>query len=434
MGQTRQPADAMRIALVVPTYNNARTLLGVLEQAGEHASAIVAVNDGSTDRTAAVLTDWQAGGADRFVVTHERNRGKAAALRSGFDFALARGFTHAITIDSDGQLDPADIPRMTAAATHSPRSLVVGVRRFDLEDYPGKNRLGRVLSNLAVRLECGIHLQDTQCGFRVYPLGLVQTVRCCFGRYAYETEVLTRCVWAGAGVVQCPVSCRYSIPGAERVSHFRPWRDTLQGLWLHARLLSLAVLPIPRPHVWQDVNGRPTETGDRPALWRRVLRWLNPLRAWREVRKGDAGPAELAAGLGVGVFIGVLPVYGLHTVMCLYTAARLHLNPHVTLAGSALYATPPQGLLVIALSIVTGQFLLRGRLLSPSELNLAGLSWFEIAGRFFLEWAVGSLLVGGVFAVLTGLLGYALFGLFRSRQTEAGQDAEAPAVAQVDSL
>ena len=169
-------------------------------------------------------------------------------------------------------------------------------------------------------------------------------------------------------------------------------------------------------------------------MWRRILHWLNPLRAWREVRKGGLGRTELSAGLGVGVFIGTLPIYGLHTLMCLYTAARLHLNPHVTIAGSAIYATPPQGLLMIALSIVTGQFVMRGELMAPTDLNLAGLSWFEIAGRFYLDWLVGSLLVGFVFALLTGAAGYALFGLIQSRTSNLTQGPDSPEVAQVDSL
>lgn len=424
----KEPVDApdpLRAAVVVPTYNNASTLRRVLDEIGRHRLTIIVVNDGSDDHTRHLLGDWtRADEHRRFVLTHQRNRGKAQALLTGFDFARDAGFTHAVTIDSDGQLDPADIPRLLDAARAHPRSVVVGSRRYDLAGYPGKNRLGRVLSNLAVKLECGHRLSDTQCGLRVYPLALLSEVRCVYGRYAFETEFLTRAAWAGAGVVQCPVACRYTLPDAPRVTHFRPWIDTLHGLRLHARLLLRAALPIPHARTWHDADAPPRVLAEGGARWRRVLNWLNPLKAWRGMRRGDIDRAELSTGLGFGVFIGMLPVYGLHTLLCLYTAARLHLNPHVTVAGSALYATPPQGLVMIALSIMTGQFIMHGQLVALAELNLSGLSWFEIAGRFYLEWLVGSLVVGLVFAVLSGLAAYVLFGMIRpSSQAETADEA-----------
>ena len=437
MEEQAEPAAPPRFAVVVPTYNNARTLPGVLEALGELACPMIVVNDGSTDGTDRLLARWHdADTSGRLLVTHPANRGKARALQSGFACALEHGYTHAVTIDSDGQLDPGDVPAMIEAARAHPRCMVVGVRRYDLTDYPAKNRLGRVLSNLAVKLECGVRLSDTQCGFRVYPLALFDSVRCVYGRYAFETEVLTRAVWAGAGVVQVPVRCRYTIPEADRVTHFRPWLDTLQGLRLHARLLLRAVTPIRHARAWPDIRTPMDGQVDGRTLWRRLLSWLNPLRAWRELRLGRLDRGELAVGLAVGVFIGVLPVYGLHTLMCLYTAARLHLNPHVTVAGSAVLATPPQGVLLIALSIVTGQFILHGHVIPLSQLDLAGLSWLQIAGRFYLEWAVGSLVVGVVCALVAGLAGYGLFGVIQpgERPGVGSEGPEADGVVHADSL
>ena len=412
--------------VIVPTFNNAGTLPLVLEQIGRHGLAIIVVNDGSGDSTPEILARWAQGHyRHRVVITHQENQGKAAALRSGFALALANGYTHAVTIDSDGQHDASEIPRFVEAARSSPGSLILGTRQYDLEAYPGKNKLGRFLSNLAVQLECGLRVSDSQCGFRVYPLGLLAGLRCVSGRYAFEAELLTRSVWAGAGAVQCPASCRYEIPEARRVTHFRPWFDSLHGLLLHARLLLRAMMPLGHAQTWDDPNGRLLHPDDDRPRWRRLLHWLNPLRAWRELRRGGIRRGELATGLAVGVFIGAMPVYGLHTVMSLYSAAKLHLNPHVTLVGSALFATPPQAVLLIAASIATGQFMLHGELVFPAASELSSLSWLELAGRFMLEWAAGSFVVGAVLAVLTWLAGYALFGTITKGSDVQPLDASA---------
>lgn len=412
--------------ILIPTYNNAEALPFVLGKVDQHPYPVIVINDGSTDSTQAILSTWCKGHyGRRMVITHQHNEGKATALKSGFALARAKGFTHAVTIDSDGQHDAGEIPRFVETAYANPASLILGERRYDLAAYPSKNKLGRFLSNLAVQLECGLRLSDSQCGFRVYPLGLLGHLRCDAGRYAFEAEVLTRSAWAGAGAVSCQASCRYEIPEARRVTHFRPWLDTLLGLWLHARLLVRALMPIGHAHTWHDPNGLvPLCAGDQPR-WRQLLHWLNPLRAWRELRRGSLRRGELATGLAAGVFIGAMPVYGLHTVMCLYSAAKLHLNPHVTVIGSALFATPPQAVILIAACIATGQFMLHGELIYPMASELSGLSWLQIAGRFMLEWAVGSMVVGSALAVLMWFAGYALFGTITRLSADQRADESA---------
>lgn len=435
LGSITRHCNGFDPVVVVPTYDNAQTLAGVLSAVDSLGLPLIVVDDGSTDTTAEILSTWfdsETRGSHRRLA-HSKNCGKAAALRTGFIAAREAEFTHAVTIDSDGQLDAGEIPVLLDAARLHPASLVVGVRDVTAADYPSKSRWGRLFSNAAVKLECGARVSDSQCGFRVYPLGLVEAVDCGFGRYAFETEVLTRAVWAGAGIVECPVRCRYAMPEG-RVTHFRPGLDTLHGLLLHARLLLRAMMPLPHPHVWHDPNGREKLERDPRPWWRRALHWINPLAAWRGIRAGDLRRDELAAGLAVGVFIGNLPVYGLHTVICLYTSARLHLNPHLVVVGSSLFATPPLGLVFIAVSIATGHFLLHGDLISPAALNVAGLTWGQMAGRFLLEWVVGSLVVGLAMALISGAAGYAFFGLIQrrnaaveSRTGAARRDVQDPA-------
>src|SRR5688572_26002721 len=116
--------------VVAPTYNNADTLAGVLGRLDAQGFPIIVVNDGSTDGTADVIADWlkQPRGHAAHADAHPRNRGKAAALKTGFALARRLGYTHALSIDTDGQLAPEQVPQMFALAGRNPDALVLGVQ------------------------------------------------------------------------------------------------------------------------------------------------------------------------------------------------------------------------------------------------------------------------------------------------------------------
>ena len=147
----------MRPVAVAPTYDNASTLREVLDRIAATGVAVIVVNDGSTDETATLVESWIADRGDTAdeVVTHDVNRGKAAALVTGFTRAIERGFTHAVTMDTDGQLDPEQIPELLAVSESHPAALVVGARDDSRPDYPQRSRVGRRWSNLAIRVESG---------------------------------------------------------------------------------------------------------------------------------------------------------------------------------------------------------------------------------------------------------------------------------------
>ena len=124
MTQNELPSTSFRPVVLVPTFNNAGTLGDVLERVGQLGIATFVINDGSTDETAHILR--QIGSVT--VLTHPSNQGKAAALRSGFIAAAQNGFTHAVTIDADGQHDPEQIPTMLEMALAHPEAIILGVR------------------------------------------------------------------------------------------------------------------------------------------------------------------------------------------------------------------------------------------------------------------------------------------------------------------
>src|SRR5439155_26580055 len=289
--------QAFSPAIVAPTFDNVRTLGDVVARLARLGLAVIVVNDGSTDATAEVLAELSQQLPIQ-VVTHARNYGKAAALRSGFAVAQAAGHTHAVTIDTDGQLDPADIPALLDAARAAPRALILGTRDETAADYPRRSRTGRRVSNLLERLESGLRISDIQCGVRVYPLGLLKVARCRAGRYGFETEVLTRAAWASCAVVEVPVTCHYASAG-EQISHFRPWFDSFRAVGMHARLVGRALIPIPHAK-WQNAR-QPRRNASR--VLHRLVDWLNPARLLRDLREQRLGAHETATGVAVGVFI-----------------------------------------------------------------------------------------------------------------------------------
>ena len=230
-----------RPVVALPTYNNARTLPEILDKTDRLKLPLIVVNDGATDETADILSAWQQTVSTAYnrVIHHPRNRGKAAALETGFTAAIAAGYTHAATIDTDGQLDPTELPKLLATARRHPGAFILGTRDAHRPDYPVSSRVGRVLSNFMIRLECGQRVEDSQCGFRVYPLAMIRMLSVKAHRFGYETEIITRAAWAGFPLHEMPVSCRY-FPGETRISHFNPWLDTLRSIGMHARLLLLS--------------------------------------------------------------------------------------------------------------------------------------------------------------------------------------------------
>jgi glycosyltransferase involved in cell wall biosynthesis len=222
------------ICVVIPVYNHGLTV-GQVARESRRAFPAIVVNDGSTDQTAAVLAQ-ESGLA---VITLPENRGKAAALKAGFAEAEALGFTHAITIDADGQHPAAALEQFAASCRNQPDALVIGVRDLKAAGAPLVRRFSNGLSTLWFRFETGVRLADNQCGYRVYPLAAVRDLRVKSERYAFELEVMVKAVWAGMALVSQPVQVDYAA-ATSQLSHFRLWRDFVGIVAVHSRLCAQA--------------------------------------------------------------------------------------------------------------------------------------------------------------------------------------------------
>lgn len=211
-----------RCCVVVPTYNNEKTIADVLRRIDAFCGDIIVVNDGSTPAT---LEAIEAAGIEGLtLVSYERNRGKGHALMQGFTCAIQKGFDYAVTIDSDGQHYPEDLPLLLDAHAKQKDALIVGARNLTEENMPGKNTFANKFSNFWFCLQTGVKLSDTQSGYRLYPLKRLSLRWWITPRYEAELELLVYSAWHGTKIVSTPVRVYYP-PEGERVSHFRPFRD-----------------------------------------------------------------------------------------------------------------------------------------------------------------------------------------------------------------
>ena len=225
----------MTFCAVIPTYNNARTVADIVRRTLAVCPQVIVVNDGSTDNTLAVLEPLK----DKIqLITYTRNRGKGHALRLGLESARKAGFDYAVTIDSDGQHSPEEIPALVAAAMGD-NTLVVGSRNIQADGMPAGNTFANRFSNFWFRLQTGIRLPDTQTGFRIYPLHHLPCLALLTARYESELELLVFSAWRGVRLV--PVGISVSYPD-DRVTHFRPFWDFFRISLLNSVLCILALV------------------------------------------------------------------------------------------------------------------------------------------------------------------------------------------------
>jgi glycosyltransferase involved in cell wall biosynthesis len=239
-------APPPRVCVLVPSYNNEGTIGEVVAQVIAHDLPVLVINDGSTDQTPGLARD---AGAE--VIDHAHNQGKGQALITGWQAALDRGYSHAITIDADGQHKPEDLPVFLAGIEADRDALLVGDRPMHGPHVPRSSRIGRRISDFMLVAAAALELKgerpDTQCGYRAYPLRHVMRLPLRGRRFQMEMEVLVRAAWHRIPVKGVPISVHY--PEAdERVTHFHKWSDNVKIVSIYTRLMLIRLFwPILRP-------------------------------------------------------------------------------------------------------------------------------------------------------------------------------------------
>lgn len=229
------------VCAVIPTYQNAKTLLKVVADVHRVVDTVFVVDDGSNDGTAALLDKANGNERPEKVLTHPKNCGKGAALKTGLTYARQQGFRYAVTVDADGQHRADDIPALLKAVEEEPDALAIGSRGLKHENMPAKSTFANRFSNFWFALQTLQRLPDTQSGLRVYPLRRLHGLRWMSARYEAELTLLVFSAWAGVKLLPVPVSVYYP-PRDQRVTHFRPGRDFTRISVLNTLLCFLMVV------------------------------------------------------------------------------------------------------------------------------------------------------------------------------------------------
>ncbi|MFW2388415.1 MAG: glycosyltransferase family 2 protein [Polyangiales bacterium] len=222
--------------VIVPTYNNPVTVRAVVERVREHCEQVLVVDDGS-DEPGRLACEALADEGLARVTRRERNGGKGAAVKTGFQLARDQGFSHAAQVDADGQHDLERLPDFLQAARERPNALILGYPVYD--DSVHKGRLvARRITGFWVALELGSTeiIEDAMVGFRVYPLAAATSVPVRGDRMDFDVEIAVRMARAGVPIVNLPVGVRYLSGDEGGVSHFRIFGDNLRLSWMHTRL------------------------------------------------------------------------------------------------------------------------------------------------------------------------------------------------------
>jgi glycosyltransferase involved in cell wall biosynthesis len=243
-----QPTPSTSHGVLIPSYNTGATVYATVAAARAQWNPVWVVVDGSTDGTAEGLQAMAASDPGLHVWVLPVNSGKGAAVLRGLDEAQRLGYSHVLTMDSDGQ-HPADlIPAFMAASLARPDTMVLGRPVFDAS-APLLRVRGRRVSNGWTNLETlGAGVADSLYGFRVYPLAPLQAVmrgQPWMRRFDFDTEAVVRLAWRGVKPVNLDAPVKYLSAEEGGVSHFRYGRDNLLLTWMHTRLMVEFALRLP---------------------------------------------------------------------------------------------------------------------------------------------------------------------------------------------
>lgn len=234
--------------VLIPSYNPGDKVYETVRLARQYWHPVWVVVDGSTDGTAAGLQALAAADDGIRVIVLPQNQGKGAAVLHGINLAAAAGYTHALTMDSDGQHPAELIPDFMAASINQPAAMVLGVPVFDAS-APALRVQGRRVSNAWANLETlWAGIGDSLYGFRVYPIAPLQKVmryQPWMRHFDFDPEAVVRLCWRGVKPVNLPAPVRYFRADEGGVSHFNYLRDNLLLSWMHLRLFLGFMLRLP---------------------------------------------------------------------------------------------------------------------------------------------------------------------------------------------
>ncbi len=368
--------------IVVPTYNNEKTIKrvidGIIKIVPHHQ--IIVVNDGCTDGTPSILEAYN----DQLIILiNDPNQGKGIALQKAFKKAFKLGYQNAITIDSDGQHYPEDIPLFLKTIQENPGALIMGSRNMDQESVPGKSSFGNKFSNFWFKVETGITLPDTQTGFRSYPLEPISKMKLFTSKFETEIEVIVKLAWKNVKII--PISIQVLYDPDERISHFRPLRDFTRISILNTYLVTLTL------------------------LYYLPKRALNIVK--REAIKSEETNFMKALSIAFGVFMGIVPLWGFQLLIGIPLSILFKMNKVLFIAAANI-SLPPLIPIIIYLSYLFGSPFVEKTTTSLSLDNLT----LESIHLNFLQYVIGAIILAICASVATFITSYVSLMMFRKNK------------------
>jgi len=387
--------NALQCCVVIPTYNNNKTLESVIQDVLVYTNNIIVVNDGSVDSTSEILNNF----SQLAIFNKPKNQGKGTALKKGFQLAEKAGYSYAITLDSDGQhyADDLDIflTELENKKEDDRELLLVGDRNMTQQGIPGKSSTGNKFSNFWYLVVTGNQLYDTQSGYRLYPLKIVNKIPLYTRKFEFEIEVIVKAVWRKVDVRNIPIKVLYQ-DEENRVSHFRPFIDIVRIVLLYMWFVFVSFLYIHPRNKYQDFK----EKGFK--------------KFWNEdVIKSQEPAHKKAAAIALGVFIGISPFWGLHTLLVFTLAAVLRLNKVIAFLFSNI-SIPPLIPVIIYASFQAGSVLTgKGY---KWDLSLADFDSTSKIVDSLWQYVLGSMALAAFISLSIWIVFYFLFSITNSKQ------------------
>ena len=377
----------LNVCVIIPTYNNDKTLSRVIDGVLIYTDQIIIVNDGSTDDTINILKKYSSLDQIHF----KKNKGKGAALRAGFKKAIQKKYDFAITIDSDGQHYPDDIPIFIHELDKNDNILLIGSRNMTHESVPKNSSFGNKFSNFWYWIETGIKLTDTQSGYRLYPLDTISKINFYTNKFEFEIESIVKTAWRGVEVKNVPIKVLYD--ANERVSHFRPIVDFTRISILNTWLVLVAFLYI-KP---RDLVLELKQKG--------IKRFFN-----ENILQSSDSPVKKSLSIALGIFIGISPLWGFQTIIVLALAAFLKLNKLISFTFSNI-SNPPMIPFIIYGSLKMGSWVLG----TKNNIEYDNISADFNVLLSLKEYIVGSFVLAFLSSIIFGIIGFVYFKLMKNK-------------------
>ncbi len=379
--------SAIKCVVLIPTFNNAKTINQVISDVKQYTQDIIVVNDGSTDDTAKILSSIN----DIKVIDYPKNKGKGYALKLGLRKAFEWGYRYAITIDSDGQHYANDIPVFIDKIEQTPDSLLIGARNLAADNMPSKNTFVNKFSNFWYKVETGKTLSDTQSGFRLYPLTKLQNIRFITRRYEFEVEIIVRAAWRGVNVENVPIKVYYP-PEHERVSHFRPFRDFTRISILNTFLVISALLLY---YPWEFLKYL-TISNIRKFIDHNII------------HSKDSN-IRMSLAMGWGIFCGIIPIWGYQMIFAGVSAHYMRLNKVIAIVFSNI-SIPP-----VLPFILYGSMLSGALVLNKENIFTLDNVTIDAVGQSLAQYLIGSFVLALVSGLIVSLLAFILMTIFKRK-------------------